>query len=253
VSRRAVALAALLACGGQKTTVDAPPHATSATATVSVEPAASSGVGRIDPDAVRNVIRAARAHFLLCYAAGVKKKHDLAGRVETKFVIDETGHVISAEDVTHSNVLPDDAVRECIVSKFRNLEFPPPQPSGKVPITYPLLLDPSMVAVAHAGAAAPEATTETVREPRRFDAAGSTAALARVDLKACGHAGGLHGAGHVRITFAPTGRVSKVDVDAPAGAAKTAGGACVAKKFGSVQVSAFDGSPVTIQKSFRVP
>jgi hypothetical protein len=246
-------LAALLACGGQKTTVSGPPQpAPSASPATSVA-APDPGAGRIDPDAVRNVIRTARAHFLLCYAAGVKKKRDLAGRVETRFVIDETGHVISADDVTHSNVLPDDEARACIVSKFRNLEFPPPKPSGKVTITYPLLLDPTMVLQAPSHAAASAEATMAVREPRRFDAAGASAALGNVDLKRCGRAGGFHGAGHATITFEPTGRIAKAEVDAPAKASKTAAAACVAKAFASAHVAPFDGSAVTVGKSFRIP
>ena len=247
--------ALLLACGGQKSSATPPPPPSASAAPSAAPPSdLDAGVGRVDPEAVRRVVRAGAPHFMLCYAEGLKKKRDLAGRVETKFVIDETGHVASAEDVTHSNVLPDDAVRACIVAKFRNLEFPPPNPSGKVPITYPLLLDPSMVQVAapDAGASA-QTTTDMPPRVRTFDAAGASGVLGNVDLKPCAHAGGFRGAGHMKITFEPTGRVSKVELDAPPSAAKTAAGACVAKAYGAVHVPAFDGSPVTIAKSFRVP
>ena len=252
MTRRALAFAALLACGGQKTTTTtAPTPSASATGAASVTPP-EPGVGRVDPEAVRKVIREAREHFLICYAAGLKKKKDLAGRVETKFVIDETGHVISAEDVTHSNVLPDDATRDCIVSKFRKLEFPPPQPSGRVPITYPLLLDPTMVVATQetADAGAPPPTDDYHHGRAPFDTRGAAQSLGKVDLKACTQ---FHGAGHVKVTFDPSGVVTKATLDSPPGAGKTPGGECVTKAFAAVRVAVFSGEAVTVGKSFHVP
>jgi hypothetical protein len=254
MSVRATAIAAMafVACGGQKTEPTAPAPSASASAVSSAPVAVApvdGGVPQIDPAAVRGVIRAANARFMICYVAGLKKDKKLAGRVETKFVIDETGHVISAEDVTHSNVLPDDETRNCIVAKFKQLEFPPPQPSGKVPITYPLLLDPSMAAqaeVADAGAAPVE---EYGHERKPFNPGAVTAAFAKIDLKPCG----FHGTGHVKVTFDPSGVVTKAEVDEPASAAKTPAAACVAKAFATARVSAFDGAPVTLGKSFNVP
>jgi hypothetical protein len=252
-----VALA--VACGGNKTTTTTTPVASASASATSSAPIAAqdsvdAGVGRIDPDAVRTVIRGATARFMLCYVAGLKKDKKLAGRVETKFVIDETGHVISAEDVTKSNVLQDDATRDCIVSKFKQLEFPPPQPSGKVPITYPLLLDPSMVAVETTDAGAPQQdTTIAIVEHHYFNPANAAGALGKVDVKTCGTAGGFHGAGHIKVTFEPGGTVSKAEIDAPPATAKTAAGACVVKAFMAAHIAVFEGSPVTVGKSFNVP
>jgi len=253
--RRAFALVALVfACGGSTTNATSPgpsagptagPPAAGTAVAVSTEP---EGTARIDPDAVRSVIHAAHAHFLLCYAAGLKKKKDLAGRVETKFVIDETGHVISADDVTHSNVLPDDDVRACIVSKFRNLEFPPPKPSGKVPITYPLLLDPSMVMTETQATSAPTRDDyEHGRAP--FDRAATAHELSRVDVHACP---GFRGIGHVTITFDPSGVPTKTNVDSPAGISRAAR-ACVEKAFAAVRIPVYEGDAVTVGKSFHVP
>ena len=255
---RALALALFIGCGGQKTTSTAP------TASVSAAPSGSApavvqqqsvdaGVPQIDPAAVRGVIRAATARFMICYVAGLKKDKKLAGRVETKFVIDETGHVVSAEDVTKSNVLQDDATRDCIVSKFKQLEFPPPQPSGKVPITYPLLLDPSMVTTETTDAGAPSETTVAVVEHHLFNPANAAGALGKVDVSVCRNAGGFHGAGHVKVTFEPGGTVSKTELDAPPTLAGTGAGACVAKAFAAARISPFEGGPVTVGKSFNVP
>ena len=254
-ARALAALVAVVACGGQKTEATTPVPSASASGTVApvATPSGDAGVGQIDPTAVRGVIRAATPRFMICYIAGLKKDRKLAGRVETKFVINETGHVDSAEDVTHSNVLPDDATRDCIVSKFKQLEFPPPQPSGKVPITYPLLLDPSMVqlAEADAGAAAPQEEYGHERKP--FNPGAVAAALGKIDIKDCAKAGGFHGAGHIKLTFDPSGVVTKTELDSPPGVEKTAAGACVAKLFGAARVPAFDGNAATIGKSFTVP
>jgi hypothetical protein len=259
---RAFALAPLVfgcvfgACGGQKTTSTTPVASASASASTPVvvqQQSSDAGVAQIDPAAVRNVIRGATARFMICYVAGLKKDKKLAGRVETKFVIDETGHVISAEDVTKSNVLQDDATRDCIVSKFKQLEFPPPQPSGKVPITYPLLLDPSMVTVETPDAGAPNEPTVIVVEHRYFNAASAAGALGKIDVNACRNAGGFHGAGHIKVTFESAGTVSKAEIDAPANVASTAAGACVVKAFMAAHVTTYEGSSVTVGKSFNVP
>ncbi|HEX4512008.1 MAG TPA: AgmX/PglI C-terminal domain-containing protein [Polyangiaceae bacterium] len=251
---RAFALALIVsasACGGQKTTSTTPVASASASASapVVVQQSGDAGVAQIDPAAVRTVIRGATARFMICYVAGLKKDKKLAGRVETKFVIDETGHVISAEDVTRSNVLQDDATRDCIVSKFKQLEFPPPQPSGKVPITYPLLLDPSMVTVETPDAGVAATTDEYGHERKPFNPGAVAAALGKTDIKSCG----FHGAGHIRLTFDPSGVVTKTEIDAPANIDKTPAGVCIAKAFSAARVPAFDGNAATIGKSFNVP
>lgn len=247
MTRRALALATLVvACGGHHTEPRAP---TARPAAVRVAP--PSGEARIDPDAVRSVIRAARARFLLCYAAGLQKKSGLAGRVETRFVIDETCHAIAAEDVTHGNVLPDDAVRACVVAKFRRLEFPPPKPSGKVPITYPLLLDPSMVALDHKPTPPSPAGDDYHHGRPPFDraAAGRALTLAEAEVRACK---GFQGTGHVRLTFDPSGVPTKTRVDSPAGMPAGARD-CVEKAFGAARVPVYEGDAVTVGKSFRIP
>ena len=111
---------------------------------------------------IQQVIHAGANHFRLCYVTALKKTKDLAGRVETKFVIDETGHVDLRRGRDAFNVLQDDDARACIISKFKLLEFPPPQPSGRVSVTYPMLFDPSMVATE----TVPDAGAPVARRPR---------------------------------------------------------------------------------------
>ncbi len=243
---------AIYACGGTtKTTTGAPPPVASASPSTSTAQAVNpvdAGVPFIDPNAVRQVIRASFGHFKLCYVTALKKKKGLSGRVETQFVIDETGHVISAEDVTKSNVLQDDDARACIVSKFKMLEFPPPQPSGKFPVTYPLLFEPGIADDSDAGTDTPDDYAHT-RPP--FNPAAAMKALSAVDVKPCSPAG-FHGTGHIKITFDPSGVVTKTDVDAPA-AIPAGARTCVAKAFAAARTPVFEGSAVTVGKNFTVP
>jgi hypothetical protein len=247
-----VLVACASACGGTKASTTQPAEAVTAAPTatsVDNANAVDGGIARVDPAMVQQVIHANGGHFHLCYMAALKKTKGLTGRVETKFVIDETGHVITAEDVTRSNVLQDDDARNCVVAKFRMLEFPPPQPSGKVTITYPLFFEPPPVdPTQDAGVEAGDDYAH-VRKP--FNAAAAAAALSAVDAKPCGQAG-YHGVGHIKVTFDPSGVVTKTEIDQPATlppAAKT----CVAKAFAAARISVFEGSAVTVGKNFTVP
>jgi len=208
-----------------------------------------AGVPRIDPEAIRQVIHTNGGHFKLCYLAALKKTKGLSGRVETQFVIDETGHVISAEDVTRSNVLQDDDARNCIVAKFRMLEFPPPQPSGKFTVTYPLLFEPSIATeVEDAGVEAGDDYAHT-RKP--FNTGAASAALSAVDVKPCGQTG-YHGSGRIKVTFDPSGVVTKTEVEAQATIPATAK-TCISKAFAAARITVFEGSAVTVGKAFTVP
>jgi hypothetical protein len=82
-----------------------------------------------------------------------------------------------------------------------------------------------------------------------FDRFGATRALS-VDLAGCRRADGPTGAGHLKVTFHPSGSVSAVEVEAPY--AGTATGACVAQRVRGVSVPAFSGGPLTVGKSFVI-
>jgi hypothetical protein len=208
-----------------------------------------AGVPQIDPAAVQRVIRASFSHFKLCYVAALKKTKGLSGRVETKFVIDETGHVISAEDVTRSNVLQDDEARACIVAKFKMLEFPPPQPSGRVPITYPVMFEPAMADEETADAGAGDGGSDYAHDRAPFNSGAAAAALSKIDVKPCG----FHGAGHVKVTFDPSGVATKAEVDTPTTLSGTPVGSCIAKLFSAARVPPFRGSATPVGKSFTIP
>ena len=253
----AVVLVAATGCGGTKTATVTPQPSASVQPSATPQLPADAGIvlGDLPPDVIKNTVHTAFSHFKFCYVAALKKNKSLSGRVEVKFVIDETGHVISAEDVSHSNVLQDDDARNCIVEKFKHLEFPPPNPSGKVPVTYPVMLEPAMAAddsTADAGAGPSGDTGDEYGHARTpFNPQNVSAAFAKVDMKSCSTPAAFHGAGHVKITFDPSGVVTKAQIDSVLAHAAT--NACVTKAFMAMRIPVFSGAAVTVGKSFVVP
>jgi hypothetical protein len=66
----------------------------------------------------------------------------------------------------------------------------------------------------------------------------------------CRVAGGPIGASHARITFAPTGEVTDVELEPPY--AGTDVGDCLEKKFRRAAVPDFEGDAVTVGKTFTL-
>lgn len=66
----------------------------------------------------------------------------------------------------------------------------------------------------------------------------------------CRMDGGPIGPSHARITFAPTGEVTDVELEAPY--AGTSVGECIEKKFRRAAVPDFDGDAVTVGKTFTI-
>jgi hypothetical protein len=67
----------------------------------------------------------------------------------------------------------------------------------------------------------------------------------------CKKPDGPTGRGRVSVTFAPSGRVTTAVVNGPPFAGTSVGG-CVAAAFRRASVPPFDGSPVTVHKSFSI-
>lgn len=84
---------------------------------------------------------------------------------------------------------------------------------------------------------------------RPFDRAGAASALASINVQSCARPDGPTGSGHVTVTFSPSGFVQSSVVDGGPFTV-TAVGACIAARYRSARVSAFDGAPVTLGKSF---
>lgn len=103
------------------------------------------------------------------------------------------------------------------------------------------------VSCAEARGVAPSSTSATVSP---FDRAAAARALG-VGVTTCERPGDPSGPGHARVTFAPSGHVTAVDVDPPY--AGTAAGACVRDRFRAATVPAFAGAPLTVGKTFTLP
>lgn len=81
---------------------------------------------------IRRVVARHRKDFARCYEAQVVKQPDLAGRVETTFVVGPDGAVISARA---TGLHP--AVETCLIAALRTMRFPRPTGGGKVTVNYP--------------------------------------------------------------------------------------------------------------------
>lgn len=97
-------------------------------------------VGRLPPELIQKVVRAAYGTFRACYEQGLGRDAKLAGSVVVRFVIARDGKVSNAALVRDST-LPDAQAAECVVKAFYGLVFPTPE-AGIVTVVYPILLSP---------------------------------------------------------------------------------------------------------------
>lgn len=85
--------------------------------------------------------------------------------------------------------------------------------------------------------------------PQAFDRPAAARALG-ISVSSCKRTDGPTGAGHVKVTFQPSGSVSAVEVEAPY--AGTATGACIAQRYRGATVPAFTGGPLAVGKTFAI-
>ena len=98
----------------------------------------------------------------------------------------------------------------------------------------------------------PAPATPPVVPPPAFDAKTARNALAGVELAACRAAGAPRGFGHAKATVNPSGDISKVVIDEPAGMSVGAV-KCIGDAIGRVTVPEFSGSFVTVGTTYFVP
>ncbi len=86
-----------------------------------------------------------------------------------------------------------------------------------------------------------------------FNRSAATSALgaAAGAARGCAKPDGPTGSGRVKVTFAPSGRVTTATIEGPPFAGTAVGG-CIAGAFRGAHIPAFDGSPVSVTKSFSV-
>jgi len=87
--------------------------------------------------------------------------------------------------------------------------------------------------------------------PIGFDGAAARASLDSVELDSCRAQGAPKGYGHAKLTFAPAGNITKVVVDSPAGLSAEAV-SCIGSHLATASAPPFEGSPVTVGKTWLV-
>lgn len=83
-----------------------------------------------------------------------------------------------------------------------------------------------------------------------FDRRAAQTNIRAIDVGRCAGLGGAHGAGHASLSFAPTGRVTRVDVDGQLGG--TAAGLCVETELAKAVVPPFAGDDVRVGTTFTL-
>ena len=95
--------------------------------------------GRLAPEIVQKIIRAAYAPLRACYEEGRKSTENLGGKVTVRFDIEADGTVSRYQPICTS--LPDPKVVSCIAQNFTKLQFPKPT-GGIVRVVYPVTFAP---------------------------------------------------------------------------------------------------------------
>lgn len=95
--------------------------------------------GRLPPEVIQRVVRQNFGRFRMCYEQGLARNPNLEGRVGVRFVIGRDGAVSNVSN--GGSDLPDHSVRDCVISAFYGISFPPPE-DGIVTIVYPLMFTP---------------------------------------------------------------------------------------------------------------
>jgi hypothetical protein len=103
------------------------------------EPGGVTTNGHLPPEVIQRIVRQNFGRFSFCYQNGLKTNPNLEGRVTVKFVIGRDGGVQLAAD--GGSDIPDQGVKQCVVSGFSSLSFPPPD-NGVVTVVYPLMFTP---------------------------------------------------------------------------------------------------------------
>lgn len=94
--------------------------------------------GRLDLAAVDDVVESGFPLFARCYRDGVQRNSNLDGAVRLRFVVGESGHVTSVDDL--GSDLTDRQVIDCVAEGFYALRFPSPQ-SGDAHLVYRIHFD----------------------------------------------------------------------------------------------------------------
>ncbi|MFO0601960.1 MAG: AgmX/PglI C-terminal domain-containing protein [Polyangiales bacterium] len=97
--------------------------------------------GQIPQEAIRRVVVRNIGQVNRCYEQGLNLSPTAAGRVTVRFVIAGGGAVLAAG--VAQNELGVASVGDCIANAVRRWQFPVPEASGPVTVSYPFMLQPA--------------------------------------------------------------------------------------------------------------
>jgi TonB family protein len=95
--------------------------------------------GSLSKESIRRVIQRHLNEVRFCYEEALRRRPELAGRVQTAFLIAPSGAVQQASIAESSLNSPE--VEDCIVRAVRRWPFPAPEGGGYVTVRYPFLLE----------------------------------------------------------------------------------------------------------------
>jgi hypothetical protein len=95
---------------------------------------------KLPPEVIQYIVRGNYEEFRECYEEGVRHNPALRGRVLMRFIIDPDGRVSKADEI--GGAMPDREVVRCIVERYTQLCFPPPEGGGIITVTYPIVFAP---------------------------------------------------------------------------------------------------------------
>ncbi|MCB9727557.1 MAG: TonB family protein [Deltaproteobacteria bacterium] len=96
-----------------------------------------TGVGKVDPTAVKSVFARRKGAVQYCYEKALKVNEKLKGKVVIQFTIGPAGRITSISVTENST--GDSSVGQCIMDKVRSWKFTPPE-GGSVTFSFPFVL-----------------------------------------------------------------------------------------------------------------
>jgi pSer/pThr/pTyr-binding forkhead associated (FHA) protein len=97
-------------------------------------------MGALDRSLIDAVIKRKMSQIRYCYQRELQKDPGLGGKLVIKFTIAKDGTVSQASPA--ENTVGSSAVGECVVQRFRSMQFPEPKGGGVVIVKYPFIFSP---------------------------------------------------------------------------------------------------------------
>ncbi len=97
-------------------------------------------LGPLQRPLIDRVVRRHMNQIRSCYQRELTRNRALGGRLVIKFVIANNGSVSSAS--VRSTTMNSEATEQCVVGRFKRMQFPKPEGGGIVVVSYPFLFSP---------------------------------------------------------------------------------------------------------------